>query len=131
MISKSEYEVLKMLLESPNLDEVKFIKEIRSLKQDNLIKLHSAGLGHLANGQVYIRVKGYDVTSKGKRAIEEYENFIANVKRENHTVEIAEEANYIAKTANKKSHNANVLSIIAIVLSSIFSIAALIVSILK
>lgn len=63
------------------------------------------------------------ISEKGKAS---YERYCASVKSEQREIATLE----TAKEANKKSHNANVLSLIAIIVPSLISVGALIVSIL-
>lgn len=132
MISKSEYEVLTILSQGPEIDEEKYFDELQTLLSEKLIR-------HNVTGQTFNAIKyhGFLITPKGQRAFEEYKNFLENQILESEAIKLAEESNKIAKEsnniancANKKSHNANVLSLIAIVIPSFLSIGALIVSIL-
>lgn len=103
MISKIEYEILQKLKNNEPIDDCNFFEEIYSLRQDGLITLDLA-------------IKKYRLTGHWQRAIEEYESFIVNENRENETL--------------KKSRNSNILSLIAIIVPSLISVGALIVSIL-
>lgn len=105
MISKSEYEVLKILCEKKEIDEALYENEIHSLLKEKFIDYNV--IGENFSQVIY---HGFNITPKGYRAYEEYENFLKSEQREIHTVEVAEEANNIAKQANQLSENANNLS---------------------
>ena len=135
MISKSEYDVLCALLKSRKIDLEKNVTELDALKRDKLIRLHNVMFKNI-NNVLDFGYDGFEVTQNGKRAVEEYETFIKTEERDKATLSVAKkanelsaESNNIAKSANQKSRNANILSLFAIIIPSLISIGALIVSI--
>lgn len=126
MISKSEFDVLTMLKQNPQIDEIKYHNQLKTLFNDKLIEYNITG-----ENQKTIFYHGFNVTSKGNRAYEEYLIFLKSEDRETETLNLAKEANEISKTASKRAHNANVVSIIALIVSSIISITALLLSVFR
>lgn len=112
MISEAEYEVLTMLLQNPEIDEGKYFPVIQSLLREKLIVYNTSY--NVPPGADY---NGYFVTPKGHRAYEEYTHFLENEEREDETLKLAKEA-------IRKSRNANIISIVAIIFSTIFSVLA-------
>lgn len=101
MISQKEYEILKNLDNNISVTSANCFNEIYSLQKD---------------GYIYLEDNNYHLQGDWRKAVEEYEAFRKNEMRENETL--------------KKSHNANILSIIAIIVPALISIGALVVSIL-
>lgn len=112
MISKSEYELLK---------EIKQAGSPTPPDSAVLMSLYSAGMitnATVENGGITNRIYGrYVVTPAGNAAIEEYERMQEGIARENETL--------------KASHRANIISIVSLCISSLFSIPALVVSIVS
>lgn len=123
MISKSEFDVLTMLKQNPQIDEITYHNQLRTLFNDKLIEYNITG-----ENQKTIFYHGFNVTPKGNRAYEEYLNFLKAEDRETETLNLAKEANEISKIANKRAHNANVVSIIALIGSLLISIIGIIAS---
>ncbi len=101
MISRKEYEILKKLENNIPVHSKDNFDEIYSLQRD---------------GYVYLQDNKYHLNGEWRRVIEEYEVFLTNEIRKDETL--------------KKSRNANILSVIAIIVPSLISVGALIVSIL-
>ena len=112
MISSFEYNILKKLISDPAFGvacEDKNPDSIRALVRDKYI----APSG-LREGKKVIYYTGYSVTEIGIRAIEEYE------------FRVSEKAN--SDKSLKLAKRANVISILAIIVSAIATAAAIIVS---
>ena len=105
MINKIEYEIIKSLRLTPEIDEIKFRDEISALLKDKLIRYNITG-----ETRTRILYNGYTVTPQGIQAYEEYLAFIESQSREIETVKTAKEANDIAKKANALSEKANIIA---------------------
>lgn len=105
MINKIEYEIIKSLQLTPEIDEIKFRDEISSLLKDKFIRYNVTG-----ETSTRILYNGYIVTPQGTRAYEEYLAFIESQNREIETVKTAKEANDISKKANALSEKANIIA---------------------
>ncbi len=121
MISKEEYDILveisktgapKLFLETNsllrNMCKEKLIEPIVTKTDRNNLYYH-----------------GYRILPLGKRAMEEYESHMARDAREDKTLEIANEANAIARKANKISS----LSLIVSIASGLIALASIFVAI--
>lgn len=132
MISSAEYNILKSLKQSPELDENRYYNEIRNLLRLKMIEYNVTG-----EDERHIKYYGFFVTPVGDAAIEDYERMREREKRETETLDtaheandIAREANVIAKNANETSKEANKFSKIAIgvsIFAAIISIVSIIV----
>ena len=105
MISSNEYNVLISLSSAPEIDEQCYREELKTLIREKLISYN-------ITGETYSQIlyRGFLVTPLGKRAIQEYESFLQSKHREETTLKLAQEANFIAKEANDLSKEANNLS---------------------
>ena len=112
MISSDEYNILKSLKQSPEIDENRYYNEIRNLLSLKMIEYNVTG-----ETERNILYNGFIVTPMGEAAIEEYERMLKNEKREDETLKVAHEANDISRHSNKLSKLAVALSIVAIVVS--------------
>lgn len=133
MINKIEFEIIKSLLLSPDIDEIKYNTEISSLLKDKLVRYNITG-----ETRTKILYNGYAVTSHGLRAYEEYIAFTESQSREIETVKVAKEANDIAERANALSEKANNIAsssktlsrraIVVSIIATIISVIDIIVS---
>lgn len=121
MINKTEYELLKSLKQSPEVDNERYFNELR-----NLLELKMIYYNIIGSNSMQTLYDGYIVTPIGDAAIEEYERMLEKDAREVDTLNTAHEANNIAKNANKIAEKSNVISKIAIVVS----ILAIVVSVI-
>lgn len=114
MISKSEYQILKSLKQSPEIDENRYYGEL-----SNLLRLKMIDYNVTGETESNVLYNGFIVTAVGNAAIEEYERMLENEKREEETLKVAHEANDISRHSNKQSKLAIILSIVAIAVSVI------------
>lgn len=112
MISSAEYKILKSLKKSPELDENRYYNEIRNLLRLKMIEYNVTG-----ETERYIKYCGFFVTPAGDAAIEEYERMIEKQTQEEETL--------------KAAHKSNIISIVSLCISTLFSIPALVVAIVS
>lgn len=119
MISKKEYEVLKMYQREEDVNLAKYYGEIVYLNNEKLISNT-----HYKDGSCK-----FVITLKGERAVEEYENSFQSQQREEETLKIAEKANAIADKARKSARTSNIISIFACIISLLSILAAVLIGI--
>lgn len=116
MISSVQYQILKDLQNGKRISDRENWNELRILREKGYV--------------ILILGEGYELSGDWRREIEEYENAQKVEMRESESLKLSKEANSLSNIANKKSRNANILSLIAIIVPSLISVGALIVSIL-
>lgn len=117
MISKNEYDLLKIIDKEHSVDELQYHDILDRLVRDKLIS-------RICDCVFY--PNKYFITQQGQRAIEEHEAHQAKEQRETDSLEIAREANDIAKKANRKSTRANRIASC----TALFTLGTLIVAII-
>lgn len=131
MITKTQYEILINCKDSPQPFDINFDSELSFLVSNQYLIIEEI---QTKNGW-----KSYYRTSKniGLLAIQEYEDRVNGIEKENRAMQIAEEqkqiaeeSNRIAKEANIKSKRANTISIWSIVISGVFSLITVVASVL-
>lgn len=109
MISANEYEIFQ-IIKAERYDDLHDDYTVSKMIEEGLLE--------------YTGAKIISISKDGERAFEEYQNFLEQEQREKYNLQLSEEA-------NTKASRANILSIIAIVVPSVFSIASLVLSILS
>ena len=114
MINNDQYNLLKKF-SNFRLDVESSVYDNETLNDLLISKLIE--ISNYIPHSTYNQITEYQITAKGKSAIEEYERMLSDIKNQKETLRIAQESNNIAVEANKKSKNSNIISWVAVVVS--------------
>lgn len=118
MISNDEYLLLMKINESQVIDEIEYANELRFFLKEKLIKYNVVN-----ETATTLEYSGFNITIKGKRAIEEYELNLQKLQRESESLNVAREANTISKKSKNISLWALLISTASLVLAIVSAIA--------
>ena len=107
MISSIQYRILKALQNGERINDQEDFEELLSLRKRGFV--------------TYRDNEGYCLCGDWLIEVEEYENFLLSQQRQEETIKIA-------KDANRKANIANIISVAAIILSTLLSVLSLIFS---
>ena len=131
MITENQYKILQMCKDNPQLLDEEFEAEYSYLATNDYL------IAEEFQTRRGWRNRYKTSKNKGLLPIQEYEDRLASIQKESRSLQIAEEsnriaagANQIAQEANTKSEKANYISIWAIAISGILSIATFVASVL-
>lgn len=114
MINNDQYNLLKKF-SNFRLDVENSVYDDETLNDLLISKLIE--ISNYIPHSTYNQITEYQITAKGKSAIEEYERMLSDIENQKETLRIAQESNNIAVEANKKSKNSNIISWVAVVVS--------------
>lgn len=114
MINNDQYNLLKKF-SNFRLDVESSVYDNETLNDLLISKLIE--ISNYIPHSTYNQITEYQITAKGKSAIEEYERMLSDIENQKETLRIAQESNNIAVEANKKSKNSNIISWVAVVVS--------------
>lgn len=119
MLTKEQYELLCKLRDKIPFNEDTNEKILRYLAKLEFVR----STNYKPHDFIWEKPCDYVITEKGIAACEEYEKSLRQEDREVESLQIAEQA-------NKKANRSNIISIVSIIISALFSAGSIVASVL-